>query len=205
MVAAIEEAGGLGGVALVGAYDVDTAFLDAAAVFAPQKGAGPGQVSALARRLGEVADRFEARFGVDVRSVAGGGAAGGTGGAIVALGGRLEVGYRVVAELVGLPDALARGHLVVTGEGALDDTSFAGKVTGSVLGDARDRGLPVLVVAGRVEDRARRRAEQLGARVVSLTGRFGGQRAVDETERCIARVVADELDATPPGVSGPRG
>jgi len=199
MVAAIEEAGGLGGVTLVGACDVDTSFVDAAAVFGPQKGADRAQVSVLAHRLSEAADRFEERYGVDVRSVPGGGAAGGTGGAIVAVGGQLRSGYRVVADLVGLPDALGSGHLVVTGEGALDDTSFSGKVTGSVVQDARDRGLPVLIVAGRVEDRAGRRAEQLGARVVSLTERFGGPHAAADTESCIARVVAEELDSRPRG------
>ena len=41
------------------------------------------------------------RYGVDVRAVAGSGAAGGLGGAIAALGGRLRSGYDVVTELLG--------------------------------------------------------------------------------------------------------
>ncbi len=42
----IEEAGGLGGVALIGACDVDVGFVEAAGRFGPQKGAGRAQVAA---------------------------------------------------------------------------------------------------------------------------------------------------------------
>ncbi|MBM3679113.1 MAG: glycerate kinase, partial [Actinobacteria bacterium] len=47
--------------------------------------------------------------------------------------------------------AIGRAGLVLTGEGKLDATSFAGKVAGHVVGRARALGVPVGVVAGIVE------------------------------------------------------
>ncbi len=97
-----------------------------------------------------MARRYRARYGIDVRAVPGTGAAGGLGGRIVVLGGRLRSGYGVVAELVGFDEALAASQVVVTGEGAFDATSLLGKVVGSVLRDGAAAGVPVVVVAGEV-------------------------------------------------------
>ena len=190
---AIEEAGGLGGVGLVGACDVDVGFVEAAARFGPQKGADDAAVTRLSDRLERVAQEYEARYGTDVRSVPGAGAAGGLGGAIVALGGRLRSGYSVVAELVGFGDALRASQLVVTGEGAFDTTSLLGKVVGSVLRDAAAAGVPAVVVAGRVTAEAAASATASGALVVSLTERFGLERAMGDTAACIEQAVAECL------------
>jgi glycerate kinase len=189
----IEEAGGLGGVELVGACDVDVGFVEAADRFGPQKGATPDQVVELAARLEVVAGRYADAYGVDVRSIPGTGAAGGFGGAIVALGGRLRSGYEVVTELLGFRDLLHRSQLVVTGEGALDATSLLGKVVGSVLTDASQDAVPVLVIAGRASPDTVEEVERLGATVVSLSERFGAERAIADTARCIEETVVEYL------------
>ena len=59
------------------ACDVRTSFLDAAEVFGPQKGASAAQVRLLSNRLARLADVYEADHEVDVRVLAGAGAAGG--------------------------------------------------------------------------------------------------------------------------------
>ena len=200
--AAVEEAGGLGGVTLVGACDVDVGFVDAAVRFGPQKGAGPAQVVELTARLEDVARGYRRRYGVDVRAVAGTGAAGGLGGAIAVLGGRLRSGYDVVTELLGFSGALASSQAVVTGEGAFDATSMLGKVVGSVLGDASAAGVPALVVAGRVSSEAASAAAGLGATVVSLVDRFGRERAMGDTAACIEQAVVEGL-GTPGAGRGP--
>jgi glycerate kinase len=192
---AVDAAGGLGRVELVAACDVQVGFLDAARVFAPQKGATPPQVAELVERLARLADQYEDRFGIDIRDLPGAGAAGGLGGALVALGGRLEVGYRLVAGLVGLEASLRQADLVVTGEGALDATSFSGKVVGGVLGDASAIGVPVLVLAGRATDEAIALAQRRGARVVSLTDRFGDARSHRDTVGCVEQAVTEALEA----------
>jgi glycerate kinase len=194
---AVEEAGGLGGTALVGACDVDTRYTDAAAVFGPQKGAGPADVEVLTERLERQAEAWAHDLGTEVRDVPGAGAAGGAGGAVVVLGGRLRSGYRLVAGLVGLDGALAGAERVLTGEGALDAGSFAGKVVGGVVGDARALGVPVLVVVGRATPDAAARAEAAGCSVVSLTERFGSARALGDTLACVGEASASWLGPAP--------
>jgi len=195
--AAVEAGGGIDGVELIGACDVTTGFVDAAEQFGPQKGASREQVAWLGDRLRRLARRYEAEYGVSVDGIERSGAAGGMGGAIAVLGGRLRSGYEVVAELLGLRAALGACRMVVTGEGALDASSLTGKVVGSVLGDAAGLPVPVpvLVVAGRTTPEARDAAAVLGAAVVSLSEQFGGDRSVGDTSGCIEEAVGAYLDS----------
>lgn len=80
------------GVVVQVACDVQTAFVDAATVFGPQKGASPEQVAALTRRLLTLAETYRCNFSVDVAMLPGSGAAGGLAGGLAALGARLTPG-----------------------------------------------------------------------------------------------------------------
>jgi glycerate kinase len=153
--------GGLGALEALGwslplavtvACDVETLFLDAARVFAPQKGADPTEVEALSERLHELAARYRACTGVDVTALPGSGAAGGTAGGLAALGAELKPGFAVVAQAVGFHERLVSADLMLTGEGRLDTTSLAGKVVGEVLRAAETRGVAAAVVAGDVDE-----------------------------------------------------
>jgi glycerate kinase len=141
----------LRGAEVVVACDVTTTFVDAARVFGPQKGADGAAVSELERRLERLADRYLEARGVDVRTLPGAGAAGGLAGGLAAYGARLVPGAALVAEVVGLRDALRGAALALTGEGRVDATSFAGKVVGHVVAEARALGIPVGIVAGDAE------------------------------------------------------
>jgi glycerate kinase len=146
----------LGGMEVTVACDVATTFLDAATVYAPQKGATAAQVSLLTRRLGRLAEEYERRTGVDVTELEGSGAAGGLAGGLAAIGATLEPGFEVVAHAAGLEDALEDVDVVVTGEGKLDRTSFEGKVVGGVLEWAAEEGIAHrAVIAGQVTDDGR--------------------------------------------------
>jgi glycerate 2-kinase len=138
----------LRGAEVVVACDVSTTFVEAARVFGPQKGADAGAVRKLERRLELLADRYRRERGVDVRDLPGAGAAGGLAGGIAAYGGRLVAGAALVADVVGLRSALGGASLVLTGEGRLDATSFAGKVVGHVVREARTLDVPMVIVAG---------------------------------------------------------
>jgi glycerate kinase len=172
--AAVEALGwSLQGMKLTIACDVETAFTDAAAVFAPQKGASAAQVSLLTRRLQMLADQYRSRTGVDVTRLTGAGAAGGLAGGLAAIGAELAPGFDVVAEAVGLETALDGADLAMTGEGKFDASSLAGKVVGGVLAWADELDVAgVAIVAGQVADDARDAlAERRGVQVLALTDR----------------------------------
>ncbi|HYA69238.1 MAG TPA: glycerate kinase [Acidimicrobiales bacterium] len=198
---AVEEAGGLGDVALVVACDVDVAFIESASVFAPQKGASPAQVAVLRERLGALATEYRDRYGIDVEHLPRSGAAGGLAGGLAVLGALLVPGFDVAAREVGLLSRMTGRDLVVTGEGRLDVTSWSGKVVGGVVAMAAEVGVPCLIVAGSVaEDGGGRVGEGAGAggghpsvQVVSLSERFGWARAVGDPAGCVARAVTAEL------------
>ncbi|MEW2353988.1 glycerate kinase [Spirillospora sp. NPDC029432] len=136
------------------ACDVTNPFVGpsgAAAVFGPQKGATPAHVRELDAALGRLADVLADRYGVRVHDLPGAGAAGGTcGGLVAVLGAEPARGAELVAELVGLPAALDSADLVITGEGRLDGQSAGGKAVSVVTGLGRERGLPVVALAGSV-------------------------------------------------------
>jgi glycerate kinase len=160
------------------AYDVDARFLDAADVFAPQKGATPEQVRILRERLAKLV----------VPDLPGSGAAGGLAGGLAAIGGRLVPGFDLVADRVGLDERLAEADLVVTGEGSVDATSFTGKVVGHVLERAAVAGIETLVLAGEV-------AANSEIDAISLVERYGPERALAETAECLAELVETALAA----------
>jgi glycerate 2-kinase len=164
------------------ACDVEAHFLDAADVFAPQKGATPEQVRILRERLEQLV----------IPDLPGSGAAGGLAGGLAAVGARLLPGFELVASRLGFDARLAEADLVVTGEGRLDDTSFTGKVVGRVLDRAEAAGIETLVVAGEVAANSRIDA-------LSLAGRYGPERALSEPAECLTELVESALAARPNG------
>lgn len=128
----------------------------AACVFAPQKGAGPAMVAALdegLRRLARVVRQYNQ---VEIGLLPGAGAAGGMGGGLHALlGAALRPGIELVLDTAGFDRRLEGASLVITGEGKADRQTLMGKVPAGVLGRAARRGIPVVLLAGRVEDAER--------------------------------------------------
>jgi glycerate kinase len=179
---------------VVVACDVTTRFVDAAEHFAPQKGATPAQVALLRRRLERLAQVYERDFGVDVRDLVGSGAAGGLAGGLAAVGAELVAGFDLVATELDLAERVEKADLVVTGEGHLDAESLSGKTVGGVVGLGSGAGIPVLVVAGEVDEAAVPSSwAGAGVHVVSLVERFGTERAMADTVGCVEGVVADHL------------
>ena len=82
----------------------------------------------------------------------GGGAAGGLGYALAAIGGVLTEGSQHFAKLTRLNDSIHRADAVVIGEGRLDAPSMAGKVAGCVMDAAAAQGKPVFAFVGTAED-----------------------------------------------------
>lgn len=179
-------------VELIVAYDVRIGFLDAAPRFGPQKGATPAQVAALRRRLDALSEDYRRRFGIDVREVPATGAAGGLAGGLLCAGARLVSGFDVIAQELGLAGRVSGSDLVVTAEGHLDAASFDGKAVGGVAELAASCGVAALAVVGQ---RSAGLRLPTGLVVVSLTERFGSERARGDVMGAIAHVVAEELRA----------
>ncbi|HEX6237060.1 MAG TPA: glycerate kinase [Acidimicrobiales bacterium] len=172
-------------------FDVRTPFVEAAEVFAPQKGASGAQVELLRRRLERLADVYLADHGVDVRALAGAGAAGGLAGGLAVAGASLVEGFDAVADELGLPEVVEGADLVVTAEGFLDAQSFDGKVVGGVADLAAAAGVPCVALVGEVVDDLG--PSPPGLRVVSLVERFGPERAREDVVGCLAEATAEVL------------
>lgn len=161
----------------------------AAAVFAPQKGAGPAEVALLAGGLAHYAERVRQVCGIDIGWLPGGGAAGGLAAGLVAFtGGTIGSGIEYLLQLLGFADQLAGCSLVLTGEGCLDAQSLAGKAPAGVARLAGRHGVPVLAVAGRVELTPAELAEAGFAAAYSLTETLGAQRAERDAAAALASV-----------------
>jgi len=188
-VQAISTPARLKAVDFVVACDVRTPFVDAARQFAPQKGASPAQVEFLANRLTRLVDDYRDKFGVDVSVIEGAGAAGGLAGGLAALGARLQPGFDIVAEELGLEELVSRSDVIISGEGFVDAESFNGKVVGGMSELCSRANKPIGVICGNID------AEVSGhIPHVSLVEKFGEHEAFNATATCIERATGALLE-----------
>ena len=118
-----------------------------ARVYAPQKGASPEQVEELEQGMCHVASIV----GEDIANMPGCGAAGGIPSLMMhLLDCELLSGAPYVLEHSGFNEALEGADLVITGEGQIDRQTMMGKGPGCVAKMARERGVPVAAVCGKV-------------------------------------------------------
>ena len=144
-IAAIEDAGGLGGARLVVLYDVRTPFERAAELFAPQKGADPAMV----RRLGGRLEKLSTKLTRDPRGVVGSGAAGGLAGGLWAtFKAELVAGAPFVLNALDYDARMRASQAVIVGEGRLDDQTLQGKAAGEAATRARQAGVPCHAIVG---------------------------------------------------------
>ena len=121
----------------------------ASVLFAPQKGAARSEVPLLEGGLSRLAEVIQETLGIDVREIAGGGAAGGLGAGCAAFcAAELRPGIEIVLEITRFDDALKHADLVITGEGKLDAQSRQGKAVSGIFRRARLGGKPVIAVVG---------------------------------------------------------
>ena len=143
---------------IVVACDVDNPLCGengAARVFGPQKGATEEDIAVLDQALTRYGDILSANAGRDIASEPGAGAAGGMGAAFIGLiDAVLKPGVDIVIEIVDLANSLVDANLVITGEGRVDNQTIHGKTPMGVAKVAKSCNLPVLCIAGSVEDGA---------------------------------------------------
>lgn len=133
------------------AVDVRTRLLGtegAAAVFGPQKGAGPETVAFLEASLAHWRDLLSAAAPQADAEAPGAGAAGGIGFAGTALGAQLVSGADLFLDLAEFDVAAAKADFVITGEGRLDKQTLLGKAPAAIAARCARIGVPLVAVVG---------------------------------------------------------
>lgn len=137
---------------LLFATDVDNPALGehgATAVFAPQKGASSRDLPRLEANLTHYFQQIRHWRGMDVTTLAGGGAAGAMAAGLMAfLGGRIASGIELLLAHNHFDDHLQQAALVITGEGQLDSQTLHGKGPLGIAQRARACGVPTLALVG---------------------------------------------------------
>lgn len=125
----------------------------ASVIFGPQKGATNEHVEMLDKNLEHFADIIKRDLHVEVHYIAGAGAAGGMGAALLAfLKAELKPGFDIIAQTLNLESHMVGANLVITGEGRLDSQSLNGKVPFGVAQLARKHKIPVIAIVGSLGD-----------------------------------------------------
>lgn len=136
------------------ACDVENPLLGeqgAARVFGPQKGANPADVEILEQSLARLNQVVQECLGVNMADLVHGGAAGGTAATLLAfLRADLVPGVEYLLDLTGFDEALTTANLLITAEGGLDAQTLAGKGPYGVARRAKQKGIPVIVLAGQI-------------------------------------------------------
>ena len=124
----------------------------AASVFGPQKGAMAQDVPILEGFLKNFAEISIKQAGKNMVEIKHGGAAGGaTAGLYTWLNAKLVNGIDYFLSITNFDEALKRSNLVITGEGNIDRQTLQGKGPFGVAVRAKERGMPVIGLAGKVE------------------------------------------------------
>lgn len=147
----------LHGCAIEVACDVDNPLYGpngAARVFARQKGADDAMIEALDAGLRSYGELLSKIAGRDIATVPGAGAAGGLGAALVAiLHANLKPGIDVVLDTIHFDTIIHGADLIITGEGHIDSQTLRGKAPLGVLRRALRAHIPVIAIAGQVDQR----------------------------------------------------
>ncbi|MBC2933445.1 glycerate kinase [Nocardioides sp. zg-1228] len=179
----------LDGVTLVAASDVDnplTGLFGATKTFGPQKGVAEDRIAEVDGWLEAFAVATDRRTSLDK----GAGAAGGIGYALLALGATRQPGIGLVAEAVSLADRARAADLVVTGEGAFDFSSRAGKVPYGVAEIASEALRPCIALAGQVLVGSREMRALGIESAYSLVDLVGEERAFSAPAEALADLAA---------------
>lgn len=172
-------------VELVAATDVDnplTGLFGAAKVFGPQKGIAEDRLPAVDGWLQDLAAATDRK----VALAEGAGAAGGLGFALLLLGATRQPGIGFVAAAHRLAERAGAADLVLTGEGAFDYSSRAGKVPYGVAEVAAEALRPCVVLAGQVHVGSREMRALGIESAYSLVDAVGEERAFADPAGALA-------------------
>src|SRR5258706_7728565 len=144
---------------LLVAVDVQNPLLGssgATRIYGPQKGLNKEDFKSAEECLRRLAKVVHKTLETDYARMPGAGAAGGLGfGLLAFLGAQFEPGFDLFARCANLSRRLRSVDLVITGEGAIDNSTLMGKGVGKIASRCRALKIPCLGLAGVVAPSAR--------------------------------------------------
>jgi len=126
----------------------------ATAIFGPQKGVTEANFAILEKGLANFADKIQQLNGVEVKEIAGAGAAGGMAAGFVGLlHAKIEPGFEVLRENLKIDEAMQPVDgksidWVFTGEGRMDEQTAFGKLPMRIAQMANDHQIPCIGICG---------------------------------------------------------
>ncbi|RTE53689.1 glycerate kinase [Arenibacter aquaticus] len=155
----------------------------AAKIYAEQKGASQEEIDKLDKGLMNFAQLILHKYGIDLQSTPGSGAAGGIGGGAIAfLDAELTSGINLIMELANFDEAIKGANWIITGEGQLDEQTLSGKTMDGVISAAQKYTIPVAAFCGSVNLSVQLQKEFGLAYVISiLRGVSNLQQAMDSS------------------------
>ncbi len=182
----------LSGVEIEYLYDAEIDFTGphgAVAMYSAQKGATDKDFPLLEEGMENVARLLHDMTGKDPAELPGAGAAGGAGAGLGLLAGaHPRSGIAAVLDAARFDDMLRDADVVITGEGHADVQTCQGKAARGVLERAGKGGVPVMLFAGRVDDRELLMADGY----LSITDINEGQSK--EIDPCIPAIAKERLE-----------
>ena len=146
----------LNGIEIITMCDIDNPMYGpngAAYVFAPQKGADPKAVDFLDGGLRHLAGILERDLHLNISQIPGTGAAGAMGAGMIAFfHSQLRMGIETILDTVHFSQILSDADMIFTGEGKFDQQSLHGKAVIGIAKRAKEKNIPVIVLAGGVEE-----------------------------------------------------
>jgi len=127
--------------------------------YGTQKGGSVEDLKIMEQNMIHFAKVIRKTKGIDVNTIAGSGAAGGLGAALVAfLGAEIRSGFGLVSGMTKLEDKIKSADIVITGEGKLDSQTLMGKAPAGVAELAHKHGKFLIGIGGIIDTSA---SEQL--------------------------------------------
>jgi glycerate kinase len=119
----------------------------AAQIYGRQKGIPQNRLEEVDHWLLHYSEVIKEDLAVDVRTIAGGGAAGGLGAALLAFtNATMTNGINEILSLIQFEEKLNQTTLVITGEGRMDNQSIHGKAPVGIAQLAKKRNFPVIAI-----------------------------------------------------------
>lgn len=161
-------------------------------VYGPQKGATPPMLDILEENMAHFATILQQKFGTNFDEIPGSGAAGGLGAGLLAFcKAQLISGFELINQLTHLEDQISRADLVFTAEGRIDSQTAFGKTISGVAQLGKKYQVPVIALAGKIEDDLTRLYSQGITAVFAIGDR---PMSLDESKERAAELLAGTVE-----------